>query len=80
MSQFFNILTKKDIIINETTGEQKTLWFTAGSLKVTDKGRSYLTLFQSPDVDYFVFPKRTEEELPTVQLEDSTDENYDATK
>ncbi|MBK7957203.1 MAG: hypothetical protein IPK03_03295 [Bacteroidetes bacterium] len=51
-----------------------------GSLKVTDKGHSYLTLFQSPDVDYFVFPKRTEEELPTVQLEDSTDRTYDATE
>lgn len=63
--QFFNILTKK--IINTGT-ESKTLWFKAGTIKITKNGGSYLTLFHIPDVDFYIFEKK-DEEIPEIQLE-----------
>ena len=68
--QIFNVLTKK--IIN-TGSETKALWFKAGSIKITDNGGSYLTLFHIPDVDFYIFEKK-DEVMPDIQLEAGSDE------
>ena len=35
-------------------GETKTLWFRAGAIKTTARGKRYLQLHQHPDIDSFI--------------------------
>lgn len=74
--QLFNVFTKKII---QTGQDEKILWFKAGTVKVTENGGSFLTLFHIPDQDFFIYPDKTKEkETPDIQLEETetTGESY----
>lgn len=77
--QLFNVFTKKTI---HTGQEEKTLWFKAGTIKSTENGGNFLTLFHIPDVDFFIYPdKQREKEIPDIQLDTDlatapTEEDY----
>ena len=64
--QLFDICTKR---VYEKDGEKKVKWYRAGFMKTTEKGNTYIRLFQQPDVDLFVFKK--EDGLPVIQSNDT---------
>ncbi|MCE2963893.1 MAG: hypothetical protein ACK5UE_08805 [Chitinophagales bacterium] len=69
--QLFNVFTKK--LINTGT-EEKLLWFKAGTIKQTENGGTFLTLFHIPDQDFYIYPdKAKEKETPDIQLEETAD-------
>lgn len=65
MSQntYQDILTKKEF---EANGETQKLWFKAGNLKTLSNGRKFMTMYNQPDTDFYVFDHRDEEGLPVV--------------
>lgn len=63
--KYLKVCTKKEI---EVSGVKKTLWFKCGYIKERENGTSYLTLFNHPDTEFFVF-EQEEERLPEIQLE-----------
>ncbi len=65
--QLYNVFTKKLI---HTGTEEKLLWFKAGTIKQTENGGTFLTLFHIPDQDFYIYPdKAKEKEMPEVQLD-----------
>ena len=64
--QLFDICTKR---VYEIDGEKKVKWYRAGFMKTTEKGNTYIRLFQQPDVDLFVFKK--EDGLPVIHSNDT---------
>ena len=42
-------------------GEEKTLWFKCGQVKITDAGGKFLTMFATPSVDYRLVPDKDDE-------------------
>ncbi len=63
--QLFDVCTKR---VYEIDGEKKVNWYRAGFMKITERGSTYLRLFQQPDVDLYVFKK--DAGLPVVQAEE----------
>lgn len=63
--QLFDVCTKR---VYEIDGEKKVKWYRAGFMKTTERGSTYIRLFNQPDVDLYVFKK--EVELPVVQAEE----------
>mgnify|MGYP000524515829 CR=1 FL=1 len=59
-SIYWSVYTKKEF---EANGTEHTLWFKAGALKITESGKKYLQLYHNPDVDYYVFEPREDEEI-----------------
>lgn len=64
--QYLQICTKKQVKID---GEDKTLWFKVGTMRVTDKGTRFLTLFHQPDTEFHVFDMEDERELPAIEMD-----------
>lgn len=62
--EYWDVQTCKKYITDQ--GEEKVVWFTAGNIKVLPNGKKFLTLYQQPDTDFFVFEQR-EEVLPVIQ-------------
>jgi len=61
---FHHILTKKEF---QSNGKLEKLWFKAGNIKTLPNGRIYMTLFNQPNTDFYVFePNEKEDELPVV--------------
>ena len=58
--QLLNICTKREY---EKEGEKKIKWYKAGILKITDRGKSYIRLFNQPMTDYYVFSSDPPEEM-----------------
>lgn len=61
--KLFDVCTKR---IYEVSGEKKVKWYRAGFMKTTEKGNTYIMLYNQPDVDFHVFPK--EELMKEIQL------------
>jgi len=64
--QLFDVCTKR---IYEKDGEKKVKWYKAGFMKTTERGNTYIRLFQQPDVDLYVF-KREEVDIPVIQAKE----------
>jgi len=60
--QLFDVCTKR---VYEVDGEKKVKWYKAGFMKTTERGNTYIRLFNQPDVDLYVFEK--EMGLPVIQ-------------
>lgn len=63
--QLYDVCTKRNY---EVEGEKKVKWYKAGFMKTTDKGNSYIRLYNQPDIDFHVFPRETE--LPEIQTKE----------
>jgi hypothetical protein len=63
--QLFDVCTKR---VYEIDGEKKVKWYRAGFMKTTERGSTYIRLFNQPDVDLYVFKK--EVDMPVVQAEE----------
>lgn len=63
--QLFDVCTKR---VYEIDGEKKVKWYRAGFMKTTERGSTYIRLFNQPDVDLYVFKKDID--LPVVQAEE----------
>jgi hypothetical protein len=63
--QLFDVCTKR---VYEVDGEKKVKWYRAGFMKTTERGSTYIRLFNQPDVDLYVFKK--DMDLPVVQAEE----------
>ncbi len=51
-----------------------TIQFKAGTIKQTENGGTFLTLFHIPDQDFYIYPdKAKEKETPDIQLEETAD-------
>jgi len=62
---YWDVLTKK--VFTTKDGEEKSLWFKAGNIKVLPDGKKFLTLFQQPDTDFYIFTQSEDEEkLPVI--------------
>ena len=55
--KFYNVFTKREF---EKDGERRVQFFKIGYIKRTEKGNKYLTLYQQPDVEYFILPDGVE--------------------
>ncbi|MCF8459611.1 MAG: hypothetical protein K9G46_02720 [Flavobacteriales bacterium] len=64
--KYLQVCTKKKVKVD---GEEKTLWFKVGAMRVTDKGTRFLTMFHQPDTEYHVFDMEEAEELPAIEME-----------
>jgi len=62
--QIFDVFSKK---VYEKEGEQKTISYKTGVIKITDRGNIYLRLFHIPSVDFYA--KEREQSLPVVDIE-----------
>lgn len=63
--QLFDVCTKR---IYEIDGEKKAKWYRTGFMKTTERGSTYIRLFNQPDVDLYVFKKDID--IPVVQAEE----------
>jgi hypothetical protein len=63
--QLFDVCTKR---VYEIDGEKKVKWYRAGFMKTTERGSTYIRLFNQPDVDLYVFKK--DMDMPVVQAEE----------
>jgi hypothetical protein len=52
--QLFDVCTKR---VYESDGEKKVKWYRAGFMKTTERGSTYIRLFNQPDIDLYVFPR-----------------------
>lgn len=59
--QVFSICAKKEF---QQNGETKTKYYKVSFLKINDKGKRYITLYQQPYVEYCVFDE--DENLPVI--------------
>lgn len=64
----FNVCTKTQYELN---GEEKVYWNRCGSLRMTDEGKLYMQLFQTPDVVYYLFEDKAQEEKKDVVSDSS---------
>lgn len=75
----YNIFTKKRIHDGQ---KEKILWFKAGTIKQTENGGTFLTLFHIPEQDFYIYPDKTKEkDIPDIQLDtdletETTDNAY----
>ena len=53
-------------------GIEKVTWLKCGTLRVTDAGKEFIELNQSPDVTLFVFPKKDKPVEQSAQPEQSS--------
>ena len=64
--RYLQVCTKKQVKMD---GKEKTLWFKVGTMRVTDKGTRFLTLFHQPDTEFHVFDVEDEKELPAIEMD-----------
>jgi hypothetical protein len=60
--QLYDVCTKR---VYEKDGEKKAKWYRAGFMKTTDRGNTYVRLFNQPEVDFHVFERK--ESLPEIE-------------
>lgn len=69
---YLKVCTKKLVLID---GKERTLWFRVGTMRITEKGTRFLTLFHQPETDFHVFDMDEQEEelhpddLPSIEIE-----------
>ena len=51
--QLFNVFTRKEF--QDENNQEKTKWYKAGVLKITNAGGRYLRLFHQPQTEFFLF-------------------------
>lgn len=61
--KIFNVFARR---VFEDNGVKKVKCFKIGYIKETEKGTSYLRLFQQPDTDFFITEK---ELLPIIDID-----------
>jgi hypothetical protein len=66
LMKLYDVCTRK---FYEKDGEKKVKWYRAGMMKTTDKGSTYVRLFNQPQTDFFVFEKEEPQTLPEIQIE-----------
>ena len=62
----FALLAKKEY--TDDSGTQHKRWYKAGSLKETEVGARYLTLFHQPETTFILVPDDHQESV--IQLDD----------
>lgn len=55
--QLLNICAKKTY---QTQGEEKSIWYKIGVLKISDNNRMYIRLFMHPNTEFFVLENKTQ--------------------
>jgi len=63
LMQFYDVCSKRTY---EVDGEKKVKFYKAGFMKTTEKGNTYIRLFNQPEVDFHVFPIKMD--LPDIQV------------
>lgn len=69
---YLKVCSKKHIL---QKGEEKTIWFQVGTMRITEKGTKFLTLFQQPNTEFHVFDMEEKEhelypdDLPSIEIE-----------
>ena len=72
--KFYNICTKQTY--TDKKGKPKNKWFTIGTLKETDDGKRFITLYIMPNENFYAFEQDVNTERRPRQ-EDETVINYD---
>lgn len=57
--KFYNVCSVKEY---DENGEVKRKWYRVGYIKETPNGGRYLTLYHLPDVKFFIFENKEDEE------------------
>lgn len=67
----YDVLSKKDYVQH---GKPKSRWYKIGRVRELPNGKRFMQLFQTPDLEYYIFPKSQdqldEEQLPEIQLDE----------
>lgn len=68
--RIFNACTK--VVYNDKEGKQKTIWYRAGTLKITEAGKMFLRLFHQPEVEIYFFEQdqqSDDQSLPVIDAD-----------
>jgi len=57
--KYFDVCTKK---VYQKDGKEKVIWLKAGTMKLTDDGKTFLELNMFPMTPFYVFEQKKKEE------------------